>query len=268
MDFVCKFCNDTGMIKDKDNNPILCECIKRKRLILLYKEVGLPLRFIDTDLDQYAIKQDAYGKDIAPNSEKKKIIAKNLISDFIECLPSIINGNPFVFKTNGNTFSSFTLTLSGGNNSGKSMLAACIIKGALRNQIRSYYLEWSEVINACFDYYSDASVRNNSKIKKYEKIMYIIEKIDLLVIDNLDSSYENNNEDRLTANVRRQIDAMFSARSKNSLPTIITTNQNFDELTSGNKYGPVLLSILEDSIKLELPTLGKSKNNIDMKKVN
>jgi hypothetical protein len=61
---------------------------------------------------------------------------------------------------------------------------------------------------------------------------------------------------------------MFSARSKTAAPTVIATNQNFKELTSDNKYGPVLLSVLNDAIKIELPTLGKSNNEIDIKKIN
>ena len=272
MSYICPNCQNAGMIKDINDAPVLCECVKRKRLVALYKEVGLPLRFIDIDIDQYAIKQDAYGKDIDMKSEKQKITAKNVVASFIESLPAMIEGQPFIFKKGDNSFSSFTLTFSGQKDSGKSMLAACIAKGALKHGIRPFYLEWSEVINACFDYYSDASAKNQTKIQRYEHIIYIIENAKVLIIDNLDKSYENAGkfaeEDKLTANVRRQIDAMFSVRSKMSNPTVITTNQSFNELTSDNKYGPVLLSILEDSIKLELPTLGRSSNAVDMKRVN
>ena len=259
-------------MQNSDGEPVLCECVKRKRIVALYKEIGLPLRFIDMDLDQYAIKQDAYGKDIDPKSERQKTIAKNVISSFIDALPAMMEGQPFVFKKEENSFSSFTLTLTGQKDSGKSMLAACIAKGALKQGIRPFYLEWSEVMNACFDYYSDAAAKNQTKIQRYEHIIYIIENAKVLIIDNLDKSYENSGkfaeEDKLTANVRRQIDAMFSIRAKMSAPTVITTNQSFNELTSDNKYGPVLLSILEDSIKVELPTLGRSNNAVDMKKVN
>jgi len=266
--YICKICNNEGMVKDKNGLPILCECIKRKRLITLYKKIGLPLRFLDINIDQYSIKQDAHGKDMGKKDETKKTVVKNVISNFIDFLPSIIEGNAFIFEKDGNSFSSFTLTLSGGKDSGKSMLAACIAKGALKHHIRPYYLEWSEIINACYDYYSDASVKNDTKIRKYERIISIVEKVDLLIIDNLSKAYESNSEDKLTSNVRRQIDSIFSVRSKTSLPIVITTDQNFNELVSDNKYGPVLLSILEDSIKLDLPTLGESKSNVDMKKIN
>lgn len=276
MGYTCPICNNEGVIRDEQNNITLCECIENKRLISLYKEVGLPLRFLNIDLDQYSIKQDAYGKDIDSKAEKQKIIAKNVVSNFIEFLPAMIEGYPFVFEKEQNgqkySFESFTLVLSGQKDSGKSMLSACIAKGALQYGIRPYYLEWSEVINACFDYYSDASAKNQTKIQKYENIIYIVENAQVLILDNLDKSYENINrnseDDKLTSNVRRQIDAMFSVRSKISAPTVITTNQSFKELVSENKYGPVLLNILDDSIKIELPTLGKSDNALDMKKVN
>lgn len=271
--YICPYCNNSGMIRDENNVPVLCECVKRKRLISLYKEIGLPLKFINVNLEQYNIKQDAYGKDIDFKSEQKKITAKNVISNFIDAIPSMLQGIPFVFEKDGHSFSSFTIVLGGKKDSGKSMLSACIVKGALKQGIRPFYLEWSEVINACFDYYSDVKINNNIKVNKYENIMYIIENSDVLIIDNLDSSYENidkfsDNNDKLTPNVRRQIDSMFSARSKTAAPTVIATNQNFKELTSDNKYGPVLLSVLNDAIKIELPTLGKSNNEIDIKKIN
>lgn len=272
MPYVCPICNNSGMVKNDKGLPDPCECVKRKRLVSLYKEVGLPLKFIDVSLDQYTIRQDAYGKDMDPKSEKKKIIAKNVINNFIESIPSMLEGIPFLFEKDGNSFSSFTLALSGQKDSGKSMLAACVVKGALEQNIRPFYLEWSEVINACYDYYSDVNAKNQTKINKYERIIYTIEKSDVLIIDNLDTSYENtgkfSEEDKLTPNVRRQIDAMFSVRSKIAAPTVISTNQNFMELTSDNKYGPVLLGVLEDAIKIDLPTLGKSNNAVDMKKIN
>lgn len=271
MPTLCKICNDEGITRDDKGNPILCECVKRKRLINLYKEIGLPLKFIDFDLTQYTIKQDAYGKDIDPKSEKQKIIAKNVISGYIDSLPGMIEGYPFIFEKDDCSFKSFTLLLSGKQDSGKSMLAASIIKGALKYNIRPYYLEWSEIINACFDYYSDASSKNKTKIEKYESIIQVVEDSKLLIIENLDKLYENNKyneEDRLTANVRRQTDAMFSIRVKKSFPTVITTNQNIEELTSEVKYGPVLVNLIDDSIKLELPTLGRSKRAIDIKIVN
>lgn len=273
--YICKLCNNEGFIRNTSSGVVsICECIKKKRLISLYREVGLPLKFMDLEIEQYTIKQDAHGKDIDVKLEKQKTIAKNVVSGFIDAIPSMIDGYPFIFEKEINgkqvAFSSFSLLLSGQRDSGKSMLAACVVKGALRNNVRPFYLEWSEIINACFDYYSDTFAKNKTKIDKYEYIIGIIEQAQVLVIDNLDRSYENknNDDDKLTSNVRRQIDAMFSTRIKYSFPTVITTDQSIKELSVDNKYGPVFLSILDDSIKIELPTLGKSTNAIDMKKVN
>jgi len=276
MAYTCPMCNNSGIIRNNQGDVSPCECIQRKRLISVYKEVGLPLKFIDVDLEQYVVKQDAYGKDIDTKSEKQKSTAKNVISTFINALPKMMEGYPFVFEKNEGdkkySFNSFSLVLSGQKDSGKSMLAACIIKGALKHGIRPFYIEWSEVINACFDYYSDATAKNKTKISKYERIISIIELAKVLVIDNLDKAYENSSkygdEDKLTSNVRRQIDAMFSIRAKSAVPTVITTDQSFKELSADNKYGPVFLSMLDDAIKVELPTLGRSNNIIDMKKVN
>lgn len=265
---ICSICNNSGMVM-KDDLPVSCECVKRKRIISLYKEVGLPIRFADIDLEQYNIKQDAHGKDISPQQEKKKITAKNVISSFINSLPEMIEGIPFTYENPaGQKISSFNLLISGAKHSGKSMLAACIVKGALRQNIGAYFLEWSEIINSCFDYYSDASAKNQTKIDKYERNIAIIESGRVVVIDNLDQSYENikYDDDRLTANVRRQIDAMFSVRSKNGVPTIVATNQSLSELFGENKYGPVFTNILDDAIKVELPTLGNG--GVNVKKVN
>lgn len=279
MEFICPNCRNSGMVKNENNEPILCECVKRKRLLALYKSIGLPLRLMNADLSQYTIKQDAYGNAVDIQAEQQKMTAKNVVNDFINSLPSMLQGIPFQFIKEKNNkkyeFTSFNLVLSGKKDSGKSMLAACIAKGALKQKITPFYLEWSEVINACYDYYNDAMAKNVTKIQRYENIIDIIANSELLIIDNLDSAYESagaqtntSYDDRLTSNVRRQIDSMFSSRSKDALPTVITTNQSFKELTSENKYGPVLLNLIEDAIKVNLPTLGRSDKAMDMKQVN
>ena len=269
---ICKICNGTKMILNKENIPIPCECLKKARLESIYKQIGIPIRFMGSNLEDYLLKQDAHGKDIDPISESKKTVARSVVKKFIDSLPNMIDGEPFSFEIEGKgEVKSFTLLMMGQEHSCKSMLSACIAKEAIKKNILSFYLEWAEIINLCYDYYSDASSRNKTKIEKYEKIISIVESDKLLIIDNFSSVYENNNkfeEDKITSNVRRQIDAMFSERSKKAAPTVIATNQSLKELISDNKYGPVFLSIIEDSIKIDLPTLGKSFNNFDIKKVN
>ena len=273
MAYNCLICKDDGF-RINNGNVQPCECVKQKRLILLYKEIGLPLRFRDVQLEQYSIKQDAYGADLSPVAERQKIIAKDVVVQFIKSVPNMLNGNPFTYdfedrNNQKHTLRSYSLVLMGQKQSGKSMLAACIAKGCVKQGHLPYYLEWSEIINACFDYNIDAGVENITSTLKYEDILNILTSSRIIILDNLDKSYEKSNvadEDKLTPSVRRKLDAMFSGRAKSAIPTVFTTDQN--EVEVGGKYGPVLANILDDAIKIELPTLGRSKNPIELKKVN
>lgn len=251
----CEICNGNFYIYDENKNVIICPCMQRKRMISVYKNAGIPLMFMDVSLNDFYLKQDSEGHDISPSDEKKKTIARKVIGNFVKKLSSMINNNqPFEY----NGLKSSTIVLYGGKNSGKSMLAACIAKEALEEDLLSFFIEWSEIMNSCYDYNIDVQAENQLNTQKYEDLIKITRENKLIIIDNLDDSYEKQiNQEKTTPSVRRKLDAMFTTRYKASMPTVFTSNQTPKELTEDEKYGPVLRAILKDAIYIDLPMLKK-----------
>ena len=261
---ICNLCNGRGFIYNKDSDTFKpCECVERKRKRSIYKTIGLPLKFEDIDIDKFYLKQDAFGSDLSKEEKKKKQIARNVVESFIEQIPLMLSGELFTYSDmNGSS-----LILYGGRHSGKSMLAACIAKGCLNNQHYPYFLEWAELINVCFDYNVNVMGQNFLKANDYEDLSSIVQGDRLLIIDNLDESYEKNVsvEEKLTPSVKRKLDAMFSDRYKKSIPLVFTTNQTENLLLQDGKYGPILKGIFEDALYVELPEI---KGMMQAKKLN
>jgi len=258
----CNICNDTFVVFDENKNIKVCQCMQRKRILSAYKDAGIPLMFYSIDLNDFYLKQDAGGYNISPGDEKKKTIARNVISSYIEQLHFMIEGEQFTY----NDVSSSTLIIYGGKNSGKSMLAACIAKGAIEQNLLSFFIEWSEIINSCYDYNIDVQAENILNTQKYEDIIGIINEQRLLVIDNVDNTYEKQTDtEKTTPSVRRKLDAMFSKRYKQLIPTVFTTNQTPQALTEDEKYGPVLRAIFKDAIYIQVPSL---KQDFKLKQIN
>ena len=121
-------------------------------------------------------------------------------------------------------------------------------------------------MNSCYDYNIDVQAENTLNTQKYGDLIKIVKEKTLVVIDNLDDAYEKQSDyDKTTPSVRRKLDAMFTTRYKEIIPTVITTNQSPKTLSEDDKYGPVLRAIFKDAIYVTLP---KIKQETTLKQVN
>lgn len=78
-----------------ENKVVDCECLRRKTIIDVYKSAGIPLEFVDSNMEQFYRHVDADHKDLSPTDEKQKMKARNAVQSFIQQIPSMAEGHPF-----------------------------------------------------------------------------------------------------------------------------------------------------------------------------
>jgi len=104
-----------------------------------------------------------------------------------------------------------SLCLSGGQGTGKTMSAICILRAAIKNGFSVYYLTASDLLSEITDYKNSSEIRNKLK------------NVDFLVIDELDSRFfTSDSVKELFSGIYENI---FRHRAQNMMPTIICTNE-------------------------------------------
>ena len=109
------------------------------------------------------------------------------------------------------------LFLNGDNGSGKSFVAALILKEALAKGFSAHFVLLKELTAAAFDALRDEDARDDLET--------LITQTDFLVIDEFDKMYQDKNE--LVINL---LDALFKQRYYINKPLIVTSNTPFDEI--------------------------------------
>ena len=113
--------------------------------------------------------------------------------------------------------------LNGDNGSGKSFIAALILKKALSEGYSAYFTQLGDLTAAAFDALRDEDAR--------EDLETLITQVDFLVVDEFDKIYQDKNDF-----VINLLEGLFKKRYYSNKPLIVTSNTPFDAIveTHGN----------------------------------
>lgn len=244
-----------------DDKVLDCECLKRKTVVDVYRSAGIPLEFVDSTIEQFSRNTDADHENLPQGERDRKVRAANAVASFIQQLPDMVSGEKFTLKLPkdgaeiDSTISGRNLALQGGHRSGKSLLASLIAKGSLKAAIRPHILEWANVIDSCFDFEADW---------EYGQMTNFFSVKPLLILENVDSSYQpqvkpsRNDPGRISPFAVRRLDLLFSHRKSEQKPTVFTTSDD-PKVFLRMPYGPILRSILNETVVITLPSVPEEK---------
>lgn len=233
-----------------------CQCVIQRRILNLYTSSGIPLEFMNVNIDHFTPKTDADKKPLSSEDIDQKQRARNAVTAFITQMPKLLEGEPFSFEvqkpgaTEPFVVEGKNLALAGGYKSGKSLLAAIIAKGAISQSIKPKIIEWASVIDACYDFDAD---------EVFEEMQLAFATKKILIIENVDIAYQPQVKDsrgglgKISPFAVRKLDLLFSQRKGRRLPVVFTTSDEAKEFLK-MPYGPILRSILNDTVVVRLPS--------------
>jgi len=234
----CDICKDKGYLLNDNKEANTCVCQKKKELYHAYEEASIPKSFWHLNLkEHWNLNQDAFGDDLGVSKPIKKKV-KMIMQFYIKNLEKVVDGEFLTIVNNELNFriKLRSLLLVGGNNSGKTMLAAIVAKHAVELGMTVRYYDWNVDI-----------VRNLINFDSREEQKSLIEDftyLDLIIIDGLhDYGLEQKH-------FLFQLDSLIAAREKANKPMIITSDYNVKL-----KSGPVWDNYYNNELfRIELPT--------------
>jgi DNA replication protein DnaC len=204
----CPTCRGAGTYRWRDVENE-CDCRVQKQLNKLYFDAGIGLPYQRKSWDDLHIPSDQLGP----------------IHDYIN--------EPERFLSAG-----MGLLISGGNGTGKTLIANLILKQLIRADYRCYFSTASGMVEEF------TAGWNNDEDKKRFVQKFI--RTSVLCLDDLGKEFKSSN--KLSAST---FDHILRTRVQSGRPTILTTNLDVNELRRG--YGAAALSLLlEQSIGMHL----------------
>ncbi len=213
MKYDCSICHDTGYV---DGN--YCSCFQKAATDLLYAQYAGAATLKDENFQQFSFQW--YSDKIVDDSIKKS--EQDYAREAFAASQMIAQN---IGKENNN------LLLYGNTGVGKTFLTHCIAKEALDKGHSVLYFSASEF----FDQMADATFQRSMDAYTYARM---IERCDLLIIDDLGSEFANN----FTSS---QLFQIINSRILHSRSTIISTNLSLSELSQ--KYTERVFSRIASS---------------------
>lgn len=212
----CLTCNKRGVFKERSEGGQVteseCNCIEQWRMHCSMLNSGIGLRY------QRVSWTDAVG--VAPG------VMDEVFQYFDQAEANISTGTG--------------LTLwSENKGTGKTLMAALLLKGLLSRGYDGYFTQFNEMLDAHTDGWRD----------KDERAWFTktIRNAGVLVVDDMGREYKGRSEV-----VEAMFDSVIRARVAASRPTIITTNYTPDQMLQG--YGGNILSLLSEvNIEVHVP---------------
>lgn len=256
----CEKCEYRGYFVGDDKEIITCECMLRKRLIAVYEGIGIPRALFDAKIEDFQIKNTGHGsnaKDLPVADSKLKEKAKAAVQSYMDQMGDVFQSDvDFSLGTPEEPLSGRTIALCGKHGSGKSLLAVCIAKQAIKLGIAPKIIQWADVIEACYDF--DYGDDDNA----FNAMSAILARAKPIIIENFSMNYETRkfptdakDTGGLNPVTRRRIDSLFSFVYQKGLPLVLTTSHTASELNATDAYGPLMSSLLSDALKIRLPSL-------------
>lgn len=256
----CEKCEYRGYFVGDDKEIVTCECMLRKRRIAVYEGIGIPRALFDAKIEDFQIKNTGHGakaKDLPVADSKLKERAKTVVQSYMDQMGNVFQTDAdFSFGGPDDPWSGRTIALCGKHGSGKSLLAVCIAKQAVKLGIAPKIIQWADVIEACYDF--DYGNDDNA----FNAMADILARAKPIIIENFSMNYETRKfptdakeTGGLNPVTRRRIDSLFSPVYQKGLPLVLTTSHTASELNTTDAYGPLMSSVLSDAFKIPLPSL-------------
>ena len=231
-------CPSCGSFKKDENtiNDFTCDCKTQKKLMSLYTKANIPYEYWFKNLSDFV-------------GDKK---FADEINDYCNNMKSYHNNCIGLF-------------LYGKNGRGKTLLAIDLLKRALKNKFKAFFVSYASIVSLFTSgWKSDIAKRD------FERN---IEETDFLLIDDLGKEFKTANG--LAESI---LDSVIRYRKG---PIIITSNKNIEELRTlyGNTFGESLASLIygktihahmtgrdfREDISSKLKELGKQQNYRNLK---
>ena len=224
----CKICNGQGIIQ-KENIMINCECTNKAQLFTKLVCNGVPRKYLewrwaDCEDEQFI--------------KECKVYADNFVDNYFDGTGLFLYGLQGRGKTTMESLIARDVTIKTNPDTGKPF----------------------EVIFVMFEQLVQWNLQKNNDWVSRNKLEYVIESSDLLIIDNLGSETGFGSDSK--ANVKL-LDRILRTRDNNQSPFIISSNFTLDEI--GKYYSETIKDFISDDCKLIEVSGDKLRNsNIDL----
>jgi len=196
----------------------LCECINEFRRYVDMLNANIPRSYWDLELDfKYFTSQF-----LDQNSGSLEIICK-----YSENLSKVVETGSGLF-------------IHGSYGVGKSFIGCSILKKALTQKYKGYFILLSELINLAHTALRDMRTK--------EFLFYIISDVDFLLVDEIDKKYKTELIDTL-------LDEIFKKRYYSGKPFILTSNKEPAKVLEG--FGKTIYEIFSERL-INVPLVGES----------
>ncbi|UWG98872.1 ATP-binding protein [Dehalobacter sp. DCM] len=198
---ICSLCGDRGIILQGDS-AIPCSCMEKKKIENSFKYARLSRELLNCRFEKFSLEYykdpDAHTEDYS-NAQKALKAAKEFVKN--------VQKNPHEVG----------LLLTGTVGSGKTYLAASIANVLIENQQKLLFLIVPDLLDEL-----RATFNKNSENTEYD-LLDIARTVPILILDDLGAH-------NYTEWSRNRIYSILNYRMNEQLPTIITTNLDFNEI--------------------------------------
>lgn len=238
----CKLCNDSGYSLVQNENGIdkavICECDKSRMWHQAFADAGITREYYDKTLEStWNINQDAYGNDLGPNKEKKRIIGQ-FMKKYINLIPALTAGiklTVHAIKDNKKVdINVDSLLLLGEVGSGKTLLASIAVQETIKKGLSAKMYYWND-LNQILSQYENKT--------EQDEIAQEFKAYDLIVIDSI-QDYANKTPCFIV-----QLDRICHERIRSGKPIMITAFTGYHKILSGYHWK----SLLEQCYVINLP---------------
>lgn len=198
---VCPLCGDRGIILQGDS-AVPCSCMEKRKIENNFKYARLSRELINCRFEKFSL---GYYKDADPNNEDHGNAQKALkaAKEFVKN----VQKNPHEVG----------LLFTGSVGSGKTYLAASIANELIESQQKLLFLIVPDLLDEL-----RATFNNKSENTEYD-LLDIARTIPILILDDLGAH-------NYTEWSRNRIYTILNYRMNEQLPTIITTNLDFNDI--------------------------------------
>lgn len=198
----CPVCLGRGIIVEGDT-AVPCSCMEQKRIENSFRYARLSRELMNCRFDKFNL---SYYKPQSENSEDYYKNAQKALKASREFVKNVID-NPHEIG----------LLFTGSVGSGKTYLAASIANELIENQAKVLFLIVPDLLDEL-----RASYSNKTETTEFD-LLDIARSIPVLILDDLGAH-------NYTEWSRNRIYTILNYRMNEQLPTIITTNLNFEEI--------------------------------------